>query len=110
MSTSATLDRLAALIATRRSAVADTSYTRQLLDSGIDRCAKKFGEEAVEAVIAAVSGDPAALQAEAADTLYHLLVLLECRGVALADVLTVLEGRMGTSGLDEKAARTGRTS
>ncbi len=106
MSTSATLDRLAALIAARRSAVADTSYTRQLLDSGIDRCAKKFGEEAVEAVIAAVSADPAALQAEAADTLYHLLVLLECRGVALADVLAVLDGRMGTSGLDEKAART----
>lgn len=102
-----TLERLAALIASRRSAVADTSYTRQLLDAGIDRCAKKFGEEAVETVIAAVAADPAALKAEAADTLYHLLVLLECRGVALADVFTVLEARMGTSGIAEKASRGG---
>ncbi|MBX9683136.1 MAG: phosphoribosyl-ATP diphosphatase [Hyphomicrobium sp.] len=103
------LDRLAALIASRRSALSDTSYTRQLLDAGIDRCAKKFGEEAVETVIAAVASDPAALKAEAADTLYHLLVLLECRGVALADVLDVLESRMSTSGVAEKAARTRST-
>lgn len=109
MADATTLDRLAALIASRRSAHSDTSYTRQLLDAGIDRCAKKFGEEAVETVIAAVASDPAALKAEAADTLYHLLVLLECRGVALADVLDVLESRMGTSGVAEKAARSRST-
>ena len=100
-----TLARLAALISARRQAAADKSYTRQLLDGGPEKCAKKFGEEAVETVMAAVGSDPAHLKAEAADTLYHLLVLLECRGVALADVLAVLEARMGTSGLDEKAAR-----
>lgn len=100
-----TLERLAALIRARRAESASTSYTRQLLDAGPERCAKKFGEEAVETVIAALGSDPAALKAEAADTLYHLLVLLESRGLDLADVLVLLEGRMGTSGLAEKAAR-----
>ena len=101
-----TLERLAAVIASRRREDGNTSYTRQLLDGGAEKCAKKFGEEAVETVLAAMSADPAHLKAEAADTLYHLLVLLESRGIALADVLTVLEARMGTSGLTEKAART----
>jgi phosphoribosyl-ATP pyrophosphohydrolase len=101
-----TLRRLAATIRARRDAPADQSYTRKLLDAGPARCAKKFGEEAVEAVIAAMEADPAALTAEAADVLYHLLVLLESRGVALADVTAVLEGRMGQSGLAEKASRT----
>ncbi|MGB7157306.1 MAG: phosphoribosyl-ATP diphosphatase, partial [Tepidisphaeraceae bacterium] len=78
---------------------------RQLLDGGPERCAKKLGEEAVEIVIAAVHQDDAALKAEAADLLYHLLVLLEVRGIPLADVLAVLDARAGTSGLDEKAAR-----
>jgi len=100
-----TLERLAATIRARRQAPADKSYTRQLLDAGAERCAKKFGEEAVETVIAAVHQDDAALKAEAADLLYHLLVLLESRDVRLADVLTVLDGRVGTSGLEEKAAR-----
>ena len=99
------LARLAATIKARRSETADKSYTRQLLDAGPERCAKKFGEEAVEAVLAAVDADPAHLKAEAADVIYHLLVLLESRGVALADVLAVLDKRSGTSGLDEKAAR-----
>ena len=107
MSEMNTLDRLVALIASRRTAAADTSYTRQLLDAGPERCAKKFGEEAIETVIAAIKGEPVALKAEAADAIYHLLVLLESRDVALADVLTVLDGRMGTSGVAEKAARTG---
>ena len=101
-----TLERLAAVIASRRREDGNTSYTRQLLDGGPEKCAKKFGEEAVETVLAAMSADPAHLKAEAADTLYHLLVLLESRGIALVDVLTVLEARMGTSGLAEKAART----
>lgn len=100
------LQKLAALIRARRAAPADSSYTRQLLDGGPERCAKKFGEEAVEAVIAALAQDATALKGEAADVLYHLLVLLEARGVAIEDVLDVLEARMGTSGLAEKAART----
>lgn len=104
------LDRLADTIRQRRSATADTSYTRQLLDAGPERCARKLGEEAVELVIAAVGQDGAAIEREAADLIYHLLVLLEARGVALADVLAVLEARMGVSGLDEKAARSAGAS
>lgn len=104
-----TLDRLAALIHARRQGEADTSYTRQLLDAGAEKCARKFGEEAIETVLAGVGSDGKALTAEAADTLYHLLVLLECRGVALADVYAELDRRMGTSGLDEKRNR-GRAS
>lgn len=96
---------LAATIRARRSAAADASYTRQLLDGGAVRCARKFGEEAVETVIAAVGDSEEALKGEAADVLYHLLVLLEARGVALDDVLAVLAARQGTSGLAEKAAR-----
>lgn len=104
------LDRLADAIRQRRSATADSSYTRQLLDAGPQRCARKLGEEAVEVVIAAVGQDDAALKGEAADLIYHLLVLLEARGIALADVLAVLEARMGVSGLAEKAARSPRAS
>lgn len=100
-----TLERLAATIQARRSESSAKSYTRQLLDAGPEKCAKKFAEEAAETVIAAVSQSEAALAAEAADTLYHLLVLLESRGVTLGDVYAVLEKRMGTSGLDEKASR-----
>ncbi len=100
-----TLDRLAATIRARRADTSAKSYTRQLLDGGPERCAKKLGEEAIETVIAGVGQDASALKAESADLLYHLLVLLEARGVALDDVMQVLEGRMGTSGLDEKASR-----
>lgn len=99
------LFRLAETIKARRSEGADKSYTRQLLDAGPERCAKKLGEEAVEVVIAGVSQSDQALRAEAADLLYHLLVLLEARDVALSDVLAVLESRTGQSGLAEKAAR-----
>jgi phosphoribosyl-ATP pyrophosphohydrolase len=105
MSEHDTLTRLAAMIHAKRLESAEKSYTRQLLDSGTERCAKKFGEEAVETVLAAMADDPAHLKSEAADTLYHLLVLLESRGVAFADVLAVLEARTGTSGLAEKASR-----
>lgn len=97
--------QLAATIRSRREAAADSSYTRQLLDAGPARCAKKFGEEAVETVIAAMGESDDALKAEAADALYHLLVLLESRQVALGDVLDVLAKRVGTSGLKEKAER-----
>lgn len=98
--------RLAATISARRANSAEKSYTSQLLEAGTARCARKFGEEAVEAVIAAMAQSDAELKAEAADVLYHLLVLLESRNVALADVLFVLEGRMGMSGLAEKASRS----
>ncbi|MFN3746256.1 MAG: phosphoribosyl-ATP diphosphatase [Hyphomicrobiaceae bacterium] len=99
------LERLAATIRARRLAAADTSYTRQLLDGGVPRCAKKLGEEAVEVVIASLHEDDEALKGEAADLVYHLLVLLEARGVAIEAVLATLEKRMGLSGLEEKASR-----
>ena len=102
------LARLAATIAARRTETADRSYTRQLLDAGPVHCAKKLGEEAVEAVIAGVGESDEALKEEAADLLYHLLVLLESRGVEIADVLAVLDRRQGVSGLKEKADRAKR--
>ena len=100
-----TLDDLATLIASRRSDSASTSYTKSLFDAGTPRIAKKFGEEAVEAVIAAMENDPRALTNEAADVLYHLLVLLEARDVKLADVVAELHRRTAQSGLAEKASR-----
>ncbi len=100
--------QLAATISARRSAPPDGSYTRQLLDAGPARCAKKFGEEAIETVIAATGESEEQLKAEAADLIYHLLVLLESRGVAIEDVLAVLDKRQGTSGLKEKAERGNR--
>ena len=101
------LGQLAATIKARRADSAAKSYTRQLLDGGPERCAKKLGEEAVETVIAGISQDDAALKAEAADLIYHLLVLLECRNIGLDEVLQVLDARIGVSGLDEKASRPG---
>ena len=100
-----TLDTLALIIKARRGAGADASYTKSLLEQGPARAAKKFGEEAVELVIAAVEGAPGPLTAEAADVVYHLLVLLESAGVAFPDVLAELERRTGQSGHAEKAAR-----
>jgi phosphoribosyl-ATP pyrophosphohydrolase len=100
-----TLDDLARTIAARADAGAASSYTASLLAKGPSRCAKKFGEEAVELAIAAVAQDEAAVCAEAADVLYHLLVLLQSRGVALGDVIEELERRTAQSGLAEKASR-----
>jgi phosphoribosyl-ATP pyrophosphohydrolase len=100
-----TLDDLAALIKARRNDSASTSYTKTLLDAGMPRIAKKFGEEAVETVIAAMESDRSALVNEAADTFYHLLVMLEARDISLGDVLHELERRTKQSGLAEKAAR-----
>jgi len=99
------LTRLAATIATRKGADPESSWTAKLLAQGPEKCAEKFGEEAVEAIIEAVKGDKAKLTAEAADVLYHLLVMLAARAVTLDDVLAELEKRAGTSGLAEKAAR-----
>src|SRR5690349_14720771 len=103
------LQRLATTIGARRRDSAANSYTKQLLEAGPERCAKKLGEEATETVIAAVANDPGALTREAADLVYHLLVVLECRQVPWRDVLAELESRMGTSGLAEKAARGGQS-
>jgi phosphoribosyl-ATP pyrophosphohydrolase len=99
------LHELAARIRARRSESAASSYTRELLDGGPERCARKLGEEAIETVIAGLGSDRAALTREAADLVYHLLVLLESRNVGLDDVLAELQGRAGSSGLAEKAAR-----
>jgi phosphoribosyl-ATP pyrophosphohydrolase len=104
-STPFTLDQLGARIAERASSSAQKSYTKSLLDAGPSRVAKKFGEEAVEAVIAAVEGDVAALRSEAADVLYHLMVLLHARAIPLQDVLAELERRTAQSGHEEKASR-----
>jgi phosphoribosyl-ATP pyrophosphohydrolase len=100
-----TLDDLAALIHSRRNDSASTSYTKTLFDKGPAHIAKKFGEESVETVIAAVEGDTSALIRETADVLYHLLVLLEARDVSLAEVLSELGRRTNQSGLAEKASR-----
>lgn len=81
------------------------SYTRKLAERGVDKCAQKFGEEAVETVIAAVRRDPAALTAEAADAVYHLTVLLAVSGLSWSDVTAELERRTARSGLEEKASR-----
>jgi phosphoribosyl-ATP pyrophosphohydrolase len=91
----------------RAKASADVSYTRKLIDRGVVHCAKKLGEEAVEAAIAAVSEDRDRMTTEAADLLYHLLVVLHMRDVSLAEVEAELAARTRQSGLDEKAARKG---
>ncbi|ETX30985.1 phosphoribosyl-ATP diphosphatase [Roseivivax isoporae] len=100
-----TLDELERIVAARASAAPGESWTATLLSRGTDKCAEKFGEEAVEAIVAAVRGDRAALTAEAADVLYHLLVLLHAAEVPVADVMTELAARQHRSGLAEKAAR-----
>lgn len=99
------LERLAATIAARRGADPETSWTAKLLARGPEKAAEKFGEEAVEAIIEAVKGDRARLTSEAADVLYHLLVMLAAREVTLDEVLAELERREGTSGIAEKAGR-----
>jgi phosphoribosyl-ATP pyrophosphohydrolase len=101
----AELERLWQTIEARKDADPASSYTSKLLAGGIARPAQKLGEEAVEAVIAAVSKDAAELTKEAADVLYHLLVVLAAAGVDPKDVATELERRTGQSGLDEKASR-----
>lgn len=99
------LHDLAATIAARKTADPDSSWTAKLLAKGPEKCAEKFGEEAVEAIIEAVKGDRPRLTAEAADVVFHLLVMLAARDVTLADVEAELDRRAGTSGLAEKAAR-----
>jgi len=102
-----TLHDLEKRVHDRAQASADVSYTRKLIDRGVAHCAKKLGEEAVEAAIAAIAEDRARTIAEAADVLYHLLVVLHVRGIALDEVEAELGARTRQSGLDEKAARKG---
>ena len=100
-----TLDELAKIIAARASESVERSYTRKLLDAGIEKCAKKLGEEATETVIAATAGTKEQVIAESGDLLYHLLVVLKARGVELSEVYAELERRTAQSGLEEKASR-----
>ncbi|WP_299557791.1 phosphoribosyl-ATP diphosphatase [uncultured Sulfitobacter sp.] len=100
-----TLDDLYATILARKSADPASSWTAQLLAKGPEKCAEKFGEEAIEAIIEAVRDDKAALTSEAADVLYHLLVMLAARDVPLGDVLAELAQRQSQSGVAEKASR-----
>lgn len=100
-----TLDKLAATIAARANADPNSSWTANLLAKGPEKCAEKFGEEAVEAIIEAIKDDKAKLTSEAADVLFHLLVMLQSRDVDIADVLKELDRREGTSGIEEKASR-----
>ena len=102
-----TLHDLEKRVRERAQGSADASYTRKLIDRGVAHCAKKLGEEAVETVIAAVEEDRERLTAEAADLIYHLLVVLAARGITLAEVEAVLAERTGQSGLEEKASRKG---
>jgi phosphoribosyl-ATP pyrophosphohydrolase len=101
-----TLDRLFATIAARKGADPASSYTAKLLAEGVEKCAKKFGEEATETVIAAISRDKTELAKESADLLYHLFVLWAASGITPEEVYAVLRAREGRSGLEEKAART----
>lgn len=99
------LAELANTVAARRNAAPDISYTAKLLSQGIEKCAKKVGEEAVEAALAAVKGDKEHLRLEAADLFYHLIVLLEASELPLAEVMTELEKRVGIGGISEKQSR-----
>lgn len=100
-----TLEKLAATIESRKTADPQSSWTAKLLSKGPEKCAEKFGEEAIEAIIAATKGDRENLTAEAADVLYHLTVLLTACDVPLKDVMDELDRREGTSGIAEKASR-----
>nr|WP_183189231.1 phosphoribosyl-ATP diphosphatase [Ancylobacter tetraedralis] len=107
MSERVTLEQLAAIVARRATGEGEASYTRTLLAKGVAKCAQKLGEEAVETALAAVGADTKAVISETADLLYHLVVLLQARGVPLEDVYAELARRTRQSGLEEKASRPG---
>jgi phosphoribosyl-ATP pyrophosphohydrolase len=100
-----TLEDLEARIASRAVASPDESYTANLISRGMEKCAQKLGEEATEAVIAAVTGNRAELVKESADVLYHLLVVLRAAGIPLSEIMAELDARTAQSGLAEKASR-----
>ena len=99
------LHDLETTILSRKGADPDSSWTAKLLAKGPEKCAEKFGEESIEAIIEAIKDDKAKLASEGADVLYHFLVMLAARDVTLDDVLAILAERQGLSGLTEKAAR-----
>ena len=99
------LKTLEQVIISRKSVDPSSSWTAQLLAAGPEKCAEKFGEEAIEAIIEAVKGDQKALTSEAADVVYHLMVMLASRSIDFSDVLTELARRSDISGLDERAQR-----
>lgn len=101
-----TLEDLEKIVAARASASPEDSWTAKLLSKGPEKVAEKFGEEAIEALIEAVKGDAQGLTSEAADVLFHLLVMLHSRGVSVADVMAELATRQSRSGLAEKASRS----
>jgi phosphoribosyl-ATP pyrophosphohydrolase len=101
-----TLEELEQIVAARADASADESWTAKLLAKGPEKCAEKFGEESIEAIIEAIKGDRERLTSEAADVLFHLLVMLKSRDVELADVMAELARRQAQSGLQEKASRS----
>ncbi len=105
--TNFTLHDLEKRVQERAKASVDASYTRKLLDQGVAHCAKKLGEEAIETMLAAVGEDRERVIAESADLIYHLLVVLEARGIALSEVEATLAARTAQSGLAEKASRKG---
>ena len=100
-----TLEDLFQTILDRKTASPDSSWTAQLLAKGPEKCAEKFGEESIEAIIEAVKGDKAGLTSEAADVIYHLLVMLAARDVQLSDVINELSNRQTQSGIADKASR-----
>lgn len=100
-----TLSELEAIIAERATASPDESWTAKLLLKGPEKCAEKFGEEAIEAIIEATKGDTEKLTSEAADVLFHLLVMLHARGVSVSSVMAELDRRQAQTGLQEKASR-----
>lgn len=100
-----TLSELEAIIAERATASPDESWTAKLLSKGPEKCAEKFGEEAIEAIIEATKGDTEKLTSEAADVLFHLLVMLHARGVSVASIMAELDRRQAQTGLQEKASR-----
>lgn len=100
------IHNLAATIAARKAADPDSSWTAKLLAKGPEKCAEKFGEEAIEAIIEAIKGDKAKLTSEAADAIYHLLVMCAARDVTLADIEAELAARSKQSGIAEKASRS----
>ena len=103
-----TLNDLFETIKSRAAADPSESWTAKLMAKGPEKCAEKFGEEAIEAVIEAVKGDKAKLTSEAADVLFHLMVMLHARDIEFQDVIDELAARQGQSGLAEKAARNGK--
>ncbi|HCI05871.1 phosphoribosyl-ATP diphosphatase [bacterium] len=100
-----TLNDLFETIMARKTADPSSSWTAQLLSKGPEKCAEKFGEEAIEAIIEAVKGDRAGLTSEAADVIYHLMVMLASRDISLDDVVDELAKRQAKSGIAEKASR-----